>query len=139
MDFRHIADFLEERRQDKQPFTIYYARIGKKTNEIICKDFKVQIRDTFGWPIIEPVDKKQAKENGYTNIRIQDGRDNKISDKIDPNPRAIGRTREEALINLKNSLEYKIKLRTEEINNCKRIIDESEQTLKMIEKFMATE
>ena len=138
MDFRNIAKFLEERRDDKQPFTLYYARISKD-KELLCSQFKMQIKCDYGWPTLEFVDKKGAKDKGYASIRISTGNNNKINDTLDCIPRAIGRTKQEALQCLKNSLQYKIELRQKDIEKANLIIKNSEDELKLIDEQLETE
>jgi hypothetical protein len=138
MDFRNIAKFLEERRDDKQPFTLYYARISKD-KKLLCSQFKMQIKSDYGWPILEFVDKKGAKDKGYASIRISTGKDNEINNMLDCIPRAIGRTKQEALQCLKNSLQYKIELRKKDIEKAKSIIKNSEDELKLVDEQLKTE
>ena len=138
MDFRVIADYLEERRQDKKPFILHYARISKE-GELLCNQFKMHIKDDYGWPMLEFVDKDKAKKSGYISIRISSSKNNGIAKILDCQPRAIGRTKEEALQCLKNSLQYKIELRKKDIEKAKSIIKNSEDELKLVDELLETE
>jgi hypothetical protein len=138
MDFRVITDYLEERRRDKKSFILHYARISKE-GELLCNQFKMCIKDDYGWPMLEFINKDEAKKSGYISIRISSSRDNGITKKLDCQPRAIGRTKEEALQCLKNSLQLKIELRKKDIEKAKSIIENSEKELNMIDNVLETE
>jgi len=133
MDFRNIHEFLEEKYKEKEPFDLYCAKMSKM-GEVFCKKFKMYIEDTSGYNFLEFVNKSEGKKFGFNFFIIMDK--GKIRKDLDKQPKAIGRTKEEALQCLKNSLQYKLELREKDLEGAKRKVKSISQEIDMLNNVL---
>ena len=136
MDFRNIYEFLEEKHQEKEPFDLYCAKMSK-AGEISCKQFKMYIEDTpSGYSFLEFVNKSEGKKFGFNFFIIMNN--GEIRKDLDKQPKAIGRTEEETLQCLKNSLQYKLELREKDLEEAKRKVKSISQEIDMLNNVLKT-
>ena len=136
MDFRNIHKFLEEKHKEKEPFDLYCAKMSK-IGEISCKKFKMYIEDTLsGYSFLEFINKSEGKKFGFNFFIIMNN--GEIRKDLDKQPKAIGRTEEEALQCLKNSLQYKLELRENDLEEAKRKVRSISQEIAMLNNVLKT-
>lgn len=134
MDFRNIHKFLEEKHKGKEPFDLYCAKMSKK-GEFLCKKFKMYIEDTpSGYSFLEFVNKSEGRKFGFNFFIIMDN--GEIRKGLDKQPKAIGRTEEEAIQCLKNSLQYKLELREKDLEKAKRNVESISQEIDMLNNVL---
>ena len=138
MDLRVIGNLIEEKLKTREQFTLYYAKV-KQTGEIVCNPIDFFANLDYGFPMLRPVNKKQAQQLGYTNIQIYDKKTHDVSHRIDSTTRSFGRNREEALQGILNSIEFGIQQKQATIATYQKRIEEHKKEFAKIKECIKTE
>ena len=86
--------------------------------------------------MVDAVNKSEGKKFGFNFFIIMNN--GEIRKDLDKQPKAIGRTEEEALQCLKNSLQYKLELREKDLEEAKRKVKSISQEIDMLNNVLKT-